>query len=353
MNIGLAGMPESGKSTLFRVMTGLRTAAESGARGKPFPGVIDLPDSRLEKLAAYYKPKKTTPFRIYVLDIPGPGPAHSEETSKSLPPRFIADMRTMDVLGAVIRGFTATGSGPELAGKMRSFRDEIIFQDFDVVDKKHLRLLKGEKEGFFGEKELIEKIKAHLESENEIRTLNLPEDTLRLLSGYAFLTLKPIIYILNLSENQPLADDEKTGAFIEGKKQNAAVVPLYGKLELDLLELPEDERKEFLTDVGLSESGMKTLIQSIFGSLNLIMFFTAVGNELRAWGVPAGTSVLKAAGKIHTDMERGFIKADVMPYNDFSRLGSEAACRKEGKIRQEGKSYIVQNADILTIKFNV
>jgi GTP-binding protein YchF len=354
MRVGLAGMPLSGKSTIFRALTGLPSSAESGPKGKPFPGVLSLPDARLEKLGAYYKPKKVTPLQMQVFDIPGPGPVEGEEQSRSLPPRFVADMRTMDVLCAVVKGFDESGGGAkDLCAQMRSFREEMILQDFDVAEKKWQRLAKGEKESFNGEKDILGKIKDALESERDVASLGLPDDTLRALSGYAFLTLKPLVYILNMSESRPPAGGEMEKALEEGGKLGAPVVPLFGRLELDVLELDEAGRKEFLKDAGLEESGLKGLIGAIGGVLKLITFFTAVGEELRAWGIGAGTSIVRAAGKIHTDMEKGFIKADVMSFDDFSRLGSEASCRKEGKLRQEGKSYIVQDGDIIAIKFNV
>jgi GTP-binding protein YchF len=354
MHVGLAGMPGSGKSTVFRAVTGLQAAAESGPKGKPFPGVIDLPDPRLEKLRAAYKPRKVTPLKIHVLDIPGPGPAPGDEARKSLPPRFVADMRTMDVLCAVTNGFDeGAASAGGLAGQIRAFRQELILQDLDVVEKKHQRLAKGEKEGFHGEKELFVKIRDALEAEEELRALHFPDDTLRLLGSYAFLTLKPVVYVLNLSESRPLSPEEDRGAREEAARQGAAVAPLFGRLELDLLELPEADRKDFLRDAGLEESGVGALIRTIYGALGLIVFYTAVGEELRAWGIPGGLPVVRAAGKIHTDMEKGFIKADVIGFEDFETLGSEAACRRENRQRQEGKGYIVQDGDILSIKFNV
>lgn len=354
MNVGIAGMPGSGKSTVFRAVTGIDACAESGPRGKPFPGIIEPPDPRLEKLKDYYKPKKTTPLRLDVLDIPGPGPGATDRESTSLPPKFTADMRNMDVLCAVIRGFgTPEGRSRDLAGMMRSFREELILSDLEVVDGKFERLAKGEKESFHGEKEIIGRIKTALESNEEVRSMGLPDETLKLLSGFAFLSLKPRIYVLNLSEDRKPGGADMESAAAEGTKQDAGTVSLFGKLEVDLLELSEDERREFLEDAGLEESGVQALLGEIFRSLDLIVFYTAVGDELRAWGVPAGTPVVKAAGKIHTDMEKGFIKAEVMHFEDFEELGSESACRREGRLGQEGKGYIVQDGDILTIKFNV
>ena len=354
MKIGIAGMPGSGKSTIFRALTGLEAAAESGARGKPLPGVVSIPDSRLDALKVYYKPKKATPLKLQVFDIPGPGMADGLDKQTSLPPKFVADMRTMDVLCAVIQGFdVAGGQPPAPAARMRSFKEELIIQDLDMVDKKHERLAKGEKESFPGERQIIRELKEALESEIEIKKQGLAADTLRALSSYAFLTLKPFIFVINLPEGRRLPDDEKAPALEEAGSQQASVVPFMGRLELDLLELPEDERKEFLQDAGLEQSGIQTLIQAIFKAQDLIVFFTPVGEELRAWGIPAGTPIVIAAGKIHTDMERGFIKADVMAFDDFEKLGSEGACRREGKLHQEGKTYVVQDGDIITIKFNV
>jgi len=236
---------------------------------------------------------------------------------------------------------------------MRSFREEMIIQDLEVVEGKHGRLLKGEKESFNGERDMMARFKDTLEAGKELRSLGLAEDTLRLLSSYAFLTLKPIVYILNLSETNPRADAEAASARQEAAGHGAGLVTLFGRLELDLLELAESDRKEFLADAGLEKSGIDEVLDALSGALGLIMFYTAVGQELRAWGIPAGTMAVKAAGKIHTDMEKGFIKAEVMAFDDFDRLGSEAACRREGKLRQEGKQYVVADGDILAIKFNV
>jgi GTP-binding protein YchF len=354
MHVGLAGMPGSGKTTVFRALTGLEAGAESGPRGKPFPGIIDLPDARLDRLAKAYVPRKVTPYRIHLFDIPGPGAAGDEDMHRSMPPRFVADMRTMDVLVAVIGAFLpddGTGGGP--AAGMRAFRDEMIFQDLEVVEGKHGRLLKGEKESFHGERDLMARLKDTLEAGKELRGLGLSENMLRLLSSYAFLTLKPIVTILNLSETKRLTDAEVSSAGQEAEENGAGLVTFFGRLELDLLELAESDRKEFLADAGLERSGVDDVLAALSGALGLIMFYTAVGQELRAWGIPAGTTALRAAGKIHTDMEKGFIKAEVMAFDDFERLGSEAACRREGKLRQEGKQYVVADGDIMAIKFNV
>jgi len=353
MKVGIAGMPLSGKTTVFRALTHLDEGAQSGSKGKPAWGIVDLPDLRLDRLSIIYKPKKVVPFRVHVYDIPGPGSGGGEGDLKSLPPKFIADMRTMDVLCGVIDGFSKPDGGEGLLKQMNKFREEIFVADYSVLEKKFERFNKGEKEGFAGEKEILKKIKDAIESYEDISSLNLSPEILKMISGYAFLTVKPVIYVLNISENNPPVRDAIDKVNEEAKKLGAGLVTLFGKLEVELLSFEESERKEFFMDVGLQESGVKNLLSAIKGSLNLITFYTTANEELRAWGISQGTRVVEAAGKIHTDMEKGFIKAEVVSYDDISLLGSELACRKEGKLRQEGKNYIVKDGDIITIKFNV
>lgn len=353
MKVGITGTSFSGKTTIFRAITGMEHGAESGLKTAAVEGIVELPDERLCLLEDCFHPEKVTGVKVHVFDLPG-SCARDGSRLKTLSPGLIAQMRQMDVLCCVLDCFSDPDcASAKVAELMEGFRQELIFADLEIASGKYERFLKGEKESFAGEKPAIEKIKQGLEQEVEVKAIGISASVLHNFSGYQFLTLKPVIYVLNQSESSPLSTDSLTLAESHAAKRGGCAVAVFGKFELELKELEPNERQEFLSDMGMSESGIYRLLEQIRESLNLITFFTTVGRQLRAWAIPAGTSVQKAAGKIHTDMEKGFIKAEILAYDDLKQLGSVQACKKEGKVRQEGRDYIVKDGDIVTIKFNV
>jgi len=348
MQAGIIGLPSSGKTTVFRALTGLAHGADSGPRGRSARGVVKVPDARLDDLARRYRPGKVTHAEIVFTDLPGPGPG----SSKSLPPSFVGEMRSMDLLVHVVREFESPGARPDPAADLAALRDEAIIADLEVVEKRLARLDKGEEQGFVGEREVLRSIREALGSGRSTRSMGLAADVLARLSGYALLTEKSEVVVIN-------RDDAAAGRLVDpglaaaAGAEAAAIIPLCARLEVEIGELDAGEREPFLREMGIDASGTEVFIREVYRALGLVSFFTTVGEELRAWTIRAGTSAVRAAGRIHTDMEKGFIRVDVVAYDDLASLGDEAACRRAGRLRQEGRDYVVEDGDILTVRFNV
>lgn len=353
MQAGIIGLPGCGKTTVFRALTGLSSGAESGAKSKLVRGVVKVPDERLDELARRYHPRKVTHAEVVFTDLPGPGHGDGSETPHSIPPRFVGDMRAMDLLVHVVRGFTnLAGEPPDPAGDLADLIDEMILADLAVVEKRLTRLHKGEKEGFASEQEALKRIADGLQSSRTVASVDLDPATRARLSGYAFLTAKPQAIVLNLEDEA--SGEETDGAFSRHASSHAQTVfSMAARLEMELGELDDEERRDFMSEMGIEMAGTDRFIRQIYGDLGLISFFTTGEDEVRAWTVKEGTTALRAAGKIHTDLERGFIRADVVTYDDLVEMGDEAACKKTGRLRQEGKEYAVKDGDILTVRFNV
>ncbi|MBW2260572.1 MAG: redox-regulated ATPase YchF [Deltaproteobacteria bacterium] len=352
MQAGIIGMPGSGKTTVFRALTGFAAGAPSGPRGRLVKGVVKVQDARLDDLGARYRPKKLTHAEVVFSDLPGPGqgdggPVRSIQTS------FVADMRNMDLLVHVLREFDHPVTGPaDPLGHLVTLREEMILWDLEVVEKRLARIKKGEHQNFPTERAMLGTIHEALSDARTIRSLELADDAAANISGFAFLTQKPHVVVLNRDDaaaGDPVPEDISS----HPSNQARAIIPLCARLETELGEIDPQERGPFMQEMGIESAGTDVFVREVYRALGLVSFFTTGGDEVRAWTVRAGTVAQKAAGKIHTDMERGFIRAEVFGYDEFVSAGDEAALKRAGRIRQEGKDYIIRDGDILNIKFNV
>ncbi len=342
MKVGLVGFPGSGKTTVYNALTGQRAeTGYAGKGGKTNLGVVKVPDTRISALTEIHKPKKTTFAEVVFVDVPAPAGAGK----RSLDPSAVAAMREVDALVQVVRGFPEEdGTPPEMLPEVADLQAEMVLGDQGPVEKR-LERLKKEK-GKPGEVELLTKLMAQLEQGKPLRDLVLSDADLLVVSGYRFLTLKPLLVVINLDEaSLGKAIPEDVAAYC--KEQRLAVIPLSGKIEMDIAELPPEEQKAFVQELGLAEPAMARFVRAAYAALDLISFLTAGDDECRAWTIRRGTSAHKAAGKIHSDIERGFIRAEVMNFDDFIVVRSEAKMREAGKLRLEGKEYTVRDGDII------
>ena len=365
MDVGIIGLSQAGKTTIFNAVTRGKAQTGYGGGQEPNIGVVKVPDKRLDVLTAMYKPKKTTPAEIRYVDFPAAGANFGKGEGPG--GQFLNEVRRADALIHVVRSFT-DAAVPHPEGSVDSRRDiatmdlELAFADLALMERRLDRLeaeLRSIKAGERGqgerEKALLGRCKAHLEAEQPLRTLDLSEDEQKQLSGYRFLTLKPLLLLLNVGEDEVAERqriEDEFRALTDGT--GAEVAALCGRLEMELLDLSAEEAAEYRRDLGLGdETGLDRAIRLSYHLLGLISFLTAGPDECRAWTVRKGSSAPAAAGKIHSDLERGFIRAEVIRYDDLVAAGSEAEAKKRGTLRTEGKTYIVQDGDVLNILFNV
>ncbi len=365
MKLGIIGLARSGKTTVFNAVT--RGSAQVGAYSaatQPNVGVVSVPDERVDRLAQLYKPKKVTYATIEYVDFPAAG----ENFGKGQGPagKFINDLGRMDALIHVVRTFEdETVPHPEVS--IDPHRDiitmdlELAFADLAVIEKRlgrldtEIRSMKpGEREAPQRVKDLLTRMKGELEAEVPIRAQAVAEDEWRLLEGSQFLTAPPLLLLLNIGEAE-IARRAEIEAEYRARYDGPgrAVAVFCGKFEMDLNELSEADAEEFRASAGVTESGMAGAIRMSYGLLGLISFLTAGPDECRAWTVTSGSSAPVAAGKIHSDLQRGFIRAEVIRFEDLIAAGSEAEAKKRGSLRTEGKQYVVQDGDIVNILFNV
>ena len=348
MKVGLVGFSGSGKTTVYNALTGQKaeTGYASRGSGKTNLGVVKVPDARVSALCDIHQPKKVTFAEIHFVDVAAPPGAGG----RSLDTSALPSMRECEALVQVVRAFPSEdGKAAEPLGEVQDLQTELTLGDLAPIEKR-LERLKKEK-GKPGEVELLGRLKEHLEAGKPLREMDLNEQDLTAVSGYRFLTLKPLLIVLNLAEGdvgKPI--DGALAKFCADSK--LTIIPLSGKLEMELSELGPDEQKAFLTDLGLTEPALGRFVRAAYAALDLISFLTAGPDECRAWTIRRGTSAHRAAGKIHSDIERGFIRAEVMTFDDFMQFKSEAKVREAGKARLEGKEYVVRDGDIIHFRHN-
>jgi GTP-binding protein YchF len=365
MKLGIVGLPNVGKSTLFNSLT------KAGAESANYPfctidpniGIVAVPDERLKVLGDLYNTEKIVPAAIEFVDIAGLVKGASK--GEGLGNQFLSNIREVDAIVHVVRCFEDSNI-IHVDGSVNPLRDietinlELIFSDLEILERRIARTSKGSKndKALAKELELLEQLKNHLEAGNMAKSFKTDdEEEITLLNGYNLLTYKPVIYAANVKEEDLADDGAGNGQVLQvrefAKNEQSEVFAICAQIEQEIAELDEDEKKMFLEDMGLKESGLEKLIHASYNILGLISYLTAGPKETKAWTIVKGTKAPQAAGKIHTDFERGFIRAEIVNYSNLVDSGSYNAAKDKGLVRSEGKEYVVQDGDVVLFRFNV
>jgi ribosome-binding ATPase len=346
MKAGLVGYAQTGKTTLFNALTGQNVQTGGGGKSKSNLGVIKVPDERLTRLTSIYRPRRTVPAEILFVDVPGP-----RAKGSGIDGVTIQALQEMDALAVVLRGFPSLdGTAAQPVRELADFDAELILNDLGVVERRLERLAK--ERGSDRQRGVLAQCLEHLNAERSLRSLELSAEDEREISSFAFLSRKPRLAVLNTTEAevaQPIAAELAAAC----RERHIELVSVCASLEAEIATLPAEDQAEFLASLGIAEAASARLIRAAYALLDYISFFTVGEDEVRAWTVYRGSKAPKAAGRVHSDIERGFIRAEVMAYDEFIPVANEAKMRDLGKLRVEGKEYIMQDGDIVNFRFAV
>ena len=364
MKLGIVGLPNVGKSTLFNAITnaGAQSANYPFCTIEPNVGMVSVPDERLDVLAKMYDPDKYTPAVIEFVDIAGL--VRGASKGEGLGNKFLSHIREVDAIIHVVRCFEDSEI-VHVDGEIGPRRDvetinlELIFSDIDIVERRIYRTKKDAKgdRSLAGQAELLERLKTFLEEGKSARGFECTKEERAVIDEMPLLSSKPVIYVANMSEEDFIGDIKENKYYRElceiAQAENTLVVPICAKIEEEISDMPKEDKFLFLSDLGLSESGLDRLIKASYSLLGLISYLTAGKQEVRAWTITNGTKAPQAAGKIHSDFEKGFIRAEVISYDDLVACGSMAAAKEKGLVRSEGKEYVFKDGDVVLFRFNV